>query len=261
MAIVSEEARLSCYDIKSADLSMVALLLKTTDIQAVSRALSEQCAESPGFFDHDPVIIDLTALDTREEGFFIDIPALMRVLTQHALVPLAVKGAEGAVWDQAKAAGLVDASDARIRRVVAVSELAPPDPTPSPSEAPVATPAPVVVPQGAMVVDKPLRSGQQVYAKGRDLVVMAMVNPGAEVISDGNIHIYATLRGKAIAGARGNTEARIFALAMEPELISIAGVYRTSENALPPEVLGRPAQVCLQSGPDGDKLLVTPLKP
>lgn len=258
MAIVSEEARLSCYDIKSADLSMVALLLKTTDIQAVSRALSEQCAESPGFFDHDPVIIDLTALGTREEGFFIDIPALMQVLIQHALVPLAVKGAEGAVWDQAKAAGLVDASDARIRRVVAVSELVPPDPTSSPSEAPV---APVVVPQGAMVVDKPLRSGQQVYAKGRDLVVMAMVNPGAEVISDGNIHIYATLRGKAIAGARGNTEARIFALAMEPELISIAGVYRTSENALPPEVLGRPAQVCLQSGPDGDKLLVTPLKP
>lgn len=258
MAIVSEEARLSCYDIKSADLSMVALLLKTTDIQAVSRALSEQCAESPGFFNHDPVIIDLTALDTREEGFFIDIPALMQVLTQHALVPLAVKGAEGAVWDQAKAAGLVDASDARIRRVVAVSELVPPDPTSSLSEAPV---APVVVPQGAMVVDKPLRSGQQVYAKGRDLVVMAMVNPGAEVISDGNIHIYATLRGKAIAGARGNTEARIFALAMEPELISIAGVYRTSENALPPEVLGRPAQVCLQSGPDGDKLLVTPLKP
>lgn len=258
MAIVSEEPRLPCYDIKSADLSMVALLLKTTDIQAVSRALSEQGAESPGFFDHDPVIIDLTALDTRGEGFFIDIPALVQVLTQHALVPLAVKGAEGAVWDQAKAAGLVDASDARIRRVVAVSELAPPDPTPLPSEAPV---APVVVPQGAMVVDKPLRSGQQVYAKGRDLVVMAMVNPGAEVIADGNIHIYATLRGKAIAGARGNTEARIFALAMEPELISIAGVYRTSENALPPEVLGRPAQVCLQSGPDGDKLLVTPLKP
>ena len=256
MAIVSEEARLSCYDIKSADLSMVALLLKTTDIQAVSRALSEQCAESPGFFDHDPVIIDLTALETREEGFFIDLPALMQVLTQHALVPLAVKGAEGAVWDQAKAAGLVDASDALIRRVVAVSELAPPDPTPSPSEAPV---APVVVPQGAMVVDKPLRSGQQVYAKGRDLVVMAVVNPGAEVIADGSIHIYGSLRGKAIAGARGNAKAMIFAQSMEPELISIAGVYRTSENPLPAEVSGLPAQVCLQSGPDGDKLLISPL--
>ena len=133
-------------------------------------------------------------------------------------------------------------------------------PPPAP-QAPETVTTPVAVPLGAMVIDKPLRSGQQVYAKGRDLVVMAMVNPGAEVISDGNIHIYASLRGKAIAGARGNTEARIFALCMEPELISIAGVYRTSENALPNDVLGLPAQVCLQSGPDGDKLRVTPLKP
>jgi septum site-determining protein MinC len=111
-----------------------------------------------------------------------------------------------------------------------------------------------------MVIDKPLRSGQQVYAKGRDLIVLAIVNAGAEVIADGHIHIYAPLRGKAIAGARGNTQARIFAQVMEPELISIAGIYRTSENALPKEVLGQAAQVCLQSGPDGDKLWVLPLK-
>jgi septum site-determining protein MinC len=112
-----------------------------------------------------------------------------------------------------------------------------------------------------MVIDKPLRSGQQVYAKGRDLVVMTMVNQGAEVIADGSVHIYGTLRGKAIAGARGNTQAMIFAQCMEPELISIAGVYRTSENPLPSEVLGLPAQICLLSGPDGDKLLISPLKP
>ena len=149
-----------------------------------------------------------------------------------------------------KPLGLVDASDARIRRSVPLAEA------PSPAPAAIA-PAPL----GAMVIDKPLRSGQQVYAKGRDLVVMTMVNPGAEVIADGSIHIYGTLRGKAIAGARGNAQAMIFAQSMEPELISIAGVYRTSENPLPPEVLGLPAQVCLQSGPDGDKLLISPLKP
>jgi len=85
---------------------------------------------------------------------------------------------------------------------------------------------------------------------------MAMVNPGAEVIADGHIHVYAPLRGKAIAGARGNAEARIFALSMDPELISIAGIYRTSENPLPPEVQGKPAQVRLNSGPDGDKLVI-----
>ena len=106
-----------------------------------------------------------------------------------------------------------------------------------------------------MVIDKPLRSGQQVYAKGRDLIVLAMVNAGAEVIADGHIHIYGTLRGKAIAGARGNTQARIFAQAMEPELISIAGIYRTTETALPENVAGKPAQVRLE----GEKLIIEPL--
>jgi len=111
----------------------------------------------------------------------------------------------------------------------------------------------------ALIVDKPLRSGQQVYARGRDLVVLAMVNAGAEVIADGHIHVYAPLRGKAIAGARGNTEARIFALAMEPELVSIAGIYRTSDVPLPEAVRQRAAQVRLLSGPDGDKLVIDAL--
>lgn len=262
MAIVSEDPHFPCYDIKSADLSMVALLLRTTDTDLVAQALADQLAESPDFFDQDPVIVDVSALNTQEEGFSIDLLALMAVLKAHALVPLAIKGAQGALLDQAKAAGLVDASDARIRRSVALPDAKEDSASPEVPEVP-ATPAvaPVSVPLGAMVIDKPLRSGQQVYAKGRDLVVLAMVNPGAEVIADGHIHIYASLRGKAIAGARGNADARIFALSMEPELISIAGVYRTSENAFPKDVLGQPAQVCLQSGPDGDKLLVTPLKP
>jgi septum site-determining protein MinC len=110
-----------------------------------------------------------------------------------------------------------------------------------------------------MVVDKPLRSGQKVYARGADLVVLAPVNQGAEVVADGNIHVYAPLRGKAMAGARGNTEARIFSICLEPELISIAGVYRTSENPLPADIQGKAAQVRLSS--DGlDKLLIEALK-
>ncbi len=107
------------------------------------------------------------------------------------------------------------------------------------------------------MIDRPVRSGQQIYARGRDLVVLAMVNPGAEVIADGHIHVYAPLRGRAIAGARGDTSARIFALDMQPELISIAGVYRTTETPLAPEVWRRPAQIHLASGDDGDKLIVT----
>jgi len=109
------------------------------------------------------------------------------------------------------------------------------------------------------VIDKPLRSGQQIYAKGGDLIVLAMVNAGAEVIADGNIHVYAPLRGKAIAGAKGNTRARIFAQCMEPELVAIAGIYRTTDKALAADVHGRPAQVFLQSDAEGDKLVIQAL--
>lgn len=252
MAIVSEDPSFPCYDIKSADLSLVALLLKTKDVEAVSEALKQQMAESPGFFDQDPVVIDVTALSLAPEES-IDLHRLMFILREQALVPLAIKGAQGALFQLAKGLGLVDASDARIRRSVPLAE-----PKVTSSE-PVNLANQVESPLGALIIDKPLRSGQQVYAKGRDLIVTAMVNAGAEVIADGHIHVYASLRGKAIAGARGNTQAQIFALVMEPELISIAGVYRTSENALPQDVLGKAAQVCLQSGPEGDKLLITPL--
>jgi septum site-determining protein MinC len=258
MAIVSEDPSQPCYDIKSADLSLLALLLKTTDIEAVSAALKQQMTETPGFFDQDPVLVDVSGLSLDSDQT-IDLEELLTVLREHQFVPLAIKGAQEALLVKAKGLGLVDASDARIRRFVLVEE-SPSTSTSSREPAlPVSTPF-MAAPLGAMVIDKPLRSGQQVYAKGRDLIVLAMVNAGAEVIADGHIHVYGALRGKAIAGARGNTQAQIFAQVMEPELISIAGVYRTSENALPKDVLGQVAHVCLQSGPDGDKLLITTLK-
>ncbi len=252
MSIASEDPQNPCFEIKSADLSLVALLLKTTDMAEVSRALKHQLAESPGFFDQDPVVIDISALTLMDDET-IDFQVLMATLREHALVPLAIKGASARLLDLAKGHGLVDAADARIRRSIPLAEPQ----TPAPS---VEQPAPAPTFTSAMRIDKPLRSGQQIYAKGRDLIVMGNVNAGAEVIADGHIHVYGTLRGKAIAGARGHVEAQIFAQVMEPELISIAGVYRTSENPLSKDVLGRPAQVSLQSGPDGDKLLITPLK-
>jgi len=110
-----------------------------------------------------------------------------------------------------------------------------------------------------LVIDKPVRSGQKVYARGADLVVLAMVNQGGEIVADGHIHVYAPLRGKAMAGASGNVNARIFSTCLEPELISIAGVYRTSENPLAPDIQGKAAQVRLSD--DGqEKLLFESLK-
>lgn len=242
------------FEIKSADLALVALVLRTTDVSSIGRDLARQLSETPGFFDQDPVLIDLTGLAEESEQS-IDFLQLRQVLSDHRLVALAVKGGSEAQRAAAFDVGLVDANDARIRRLsVEMPALT--------QESAAAEPTAPAVPSfsGAVVLDRTLRSGQQFYAKGKDLVVLSMVNAGAEVIADGDIHIYSTLRGKAIAGARGKTDARIFAYAMEPELISIAGVYRTSENPLSKDVFGKPAQVSLSSGPDGDKLLITPLK-
>ncbi len=254
---------------------MVALLLKSTDLRTLAEDFKARFGDIPDFFDQDPLVIDLTQLNAaaRRNGVdveAIDFLALLTLLRQYNVVPIAIKGGSPTQMADGLTAGLLPAPDARVlasspptpepeRQVApstkaAASVKAPPVPTP------VAAPVPAQgmpeVPLGALVINKPLRSGQQIYARGRDLVVLAMVNAGAEIIADGHIHVYAPLRGKVMAGARGNTEARIFALSLEAELISIAGIYRTSENPLPANIQGKPAQVRLVAGPDGDKLVM-----
>lgn len=243
------------FEIKSAHLSLVALLLKSPDLTLLAAELDQRYGDMPGFFEGENTLIDLQPLQAAAPEAALDFGTLLPLLERHQLRPLAVRGGSEAQMAQALAAGLVAAPDA----VMARSQ--PPAAASSTAQAPVAAPAvePAPVPPGALVIDRPLRSGQQVYARGRDLVVMAMVNPGAEVIADGHIHVYAPLRGKAIAGARGMGDARIFALAMAPELISIAGIYRTSEVPLPETIHNRPAQIRLDAGPDGDRLVIEPL--
>ena len=241
------------FEIKSAQLPLVALLLKTSDWQALAAELLAQFGpdgESPDFFDHDALVIDFAhcGLETTVQ----DLSPLLGAVNACRLVPVAVRGLQGDWLIAAKAAGLVEAPAEVVRarsEVVHISETV----------EVVKEVVREVLGPATMVVDKPLRSGQKIYARGADLVVLAMVNQGAEVVADGNIHVYAPLRGKAMAGARGNTNARIFSLCLEPELISIAGVYRTSENPLPKDIQGKAAQVRLSN--DGqDKLLIEALK-
>jgi septum site-determining protein MinC len=106
-----------------------------------------------------------------------------------------------------------------------------------------------------MVLNRPLRSGQRVYARGADLIVMGFVSRGAEVIADGNVHVYGPLRGRAIAGASGDAGARIFSTHLDAELVAIAGIYRTTESPLPDTVQGQPGVVRLV----GERLLIEPL--
>ncbi|HQV14246.1 MAG TPA: septum site-determining protein MinC, partial [Denitromonas sp.] len=107
--------------------------------------------------------------------------------------------------------------------------------------------------------DRPLRSGQQAYARG-DLVLLCGVSHGAEVIADGSIHCYGPLRGRALAGAQGNSRARVFSTNFGPELVSIAGVYRTFEKGIPESVAGKTAQAWLKGEGDNQILTIAPLQ-
>jgi septum site-determining protein MinC len=242
------------FEIKSANLPLVALLLKSPDLDALARDLAVRFGDIPDFFDNDPLVLELSALAAENRA--IDFTALINLLCSYRVAPIAVRGGSPAQMDAALAVGLLPAPDARITAARTQEPQITPVQAPPPAEAAAPAPAPL----GALVIDKPLRSGQQVYARGRDLVLLAMVNAGAEVIADGHIHVYAPLRGKAMAGARGNADARIFALSLEPELLSIAGIYRTSDVPLPKNIWGHPTQVRLVAGPDGDKLEMHPIK-
>ncbi len=242
------------FEIKSANLPLVALLLKSSNLDALSRDLALRFGDIPDFFDNDPLVVDLSALAA--DGHAIDFTALINLLCSYRVAPIAVRGGNPAQMDAALAVGLLPAPDARITAARTQEPQITQVQAPPPADAAALATAPL----GALVIDKPLRSGQQVYARGRDLVLLAMVNAGAEVIADGHIHVYAPLRGKAMAGARGNADARIFALSLEPELLSIAGIYRTSDVPLPKNIWGHPTQVRLVAGPDGDKLEMHPIK-
>jgi septum site-determining protein MinC len=242
------------FDIKSASLTLEAFLLKTGNLTSLAQAMKDRFGDSPDLFDGEPVVIDLTHLASLDVG--IDFPALIALLGQHKLHAVAVRGATRKQSEAARAAGLFEAPDsgnapARVETVEVVREVV----REVIREVPVEVPVEVPSASTTLIIDKPLRSGQQVYAKGGDLIVTAVVNHGAEVIADGSIHVYAPLRGKAIAGAKGNTQARIFATCMEPELLSIAGTYRTTDNPLPASVRGKPAQIRLE----GERLVFDPI--
>ena len=262
MAAVSKANAATLFELKSATLTLVAVLLKTTDLALLAQQLVARFRDVPALFDREPVAIDLSQVRGAAEP--IDFAALIVLLRAHGMEPMAAKAGSRSQMDAALAAGLIEAhyherhakgadvaAETLTEPAAAVAPSAPSAAVVPPDSAGVAGAAP----RAAMVIDRPLRSGQQVYAKGCDLIVLAVVSFGAEVIADGNIHVYAPLRGRALAGAHGDTTARIFTTCLEPQLVSIAGTYRTTENELPADVLGKPAQIWL----DGDSLVIEPL--
>ncbi|MCW2310970.1 septum site-determining protein MinC [Rhodoferax antarcticus] len=250
------------FEIKSAHLPVMTLLAKTADLQQVAVELLKRygpASDNAEFFEHDAVVIDSSK--TKTAVVAKDLSDLMQALLTCRLKPVAFRGSLIGDASAALALGLVMAPLELVRNQTSAAEAKKAPPVQVEvirevvrdvvREVVREVPAPAVP---TLIIDKPIRSGQKVYARGADLVLLAMVNQGGEVVADGNIHVYAPLRGKAMAGASGNASARIFSICLEPELISIAGVYRTSENPLAPEIQGKAAQVRLSD--DGQEKLL-----
>lgn len=260
-------------DFKSATLYAVRLVLHSADTATLLQALEQRMLDAGAFFDNEPIVLDASLID--EE---IDWPVLIDAVRAHALHPVgAVANAANEHSAQAAGLALVDlantparpastpAPEHAIPAVVPVTqaapaadeaaseETAPPEPPqPETGYAPAGLPEPA---PAAMVVNRPLRSGQRIYARNTDLIIIGVVSQGAEVIADGNIHVYGPLRGKAMAGAGGDTQARIFTTQLDPELLAIAGVYRVVEAPLDAGVRNQPCVIQLTD----ETLKISPL--
>ncbi|MFC5476462.1 septum site-determining protein MinC [Paraherbaspirillum soli] len=236
-------------EIKIATVVAVSAILHESDPAALEAALQEMTGGVADFFDNEFAVIDVGALEPEQRN--IDWLKLMALLKKFHLNAVAVRNAPTEMQADIVASGLSIEHVGAPRQETA--QPAPATPT-APAAAVAAAPTAAA---GSMIIDTPIRAGQRIYARGSDLIITAMVNNGAEIIADGSIHVYAPLRGRALAGASGDTSARIFAASMEPELVSIAGVYRTFENGFPQEQKGRPAQIRLS----GDRIDVLSLNP
>jgi septum site-determining protein MinC len=240
-------------EIKISTVVAISTILHSADPLAIDAALKQMTGGVSDFFEDEFAVIDVTAI--ADSTVHIEWQALVDLLKKYRLNAVAVRGACPAMADAIRARGLsIDDGGGAVKPRGEAQAASAPAAAPTPAPAPAAS-APAVV--GAMFVDTPVRAGQRIYARGCDLIITAAVNNGAEVIADGSIHVYATLNGRALAGASGNAEARIFAQSMQPELVSIAGVYRTFDEGFPPEMARQPAQIRLV----GDRIDILSLSP
>jgi septum site-determining protein MinC len=207
------------------------------DDAAFEHDLEQQIQRSPRFFENAPVVLDLRGAEGFSEA--AQFMAAKEELRRLTLTLIGVQNTQPAQLEAAAKAGLASfAPNATLPRTNPAATAAP-EPSPPPAAK-------------ARLVTAPVRSGTQIYARGSDLIVTASVSPGAELVADGNIHVYGALRGRALAGASGDEAARIFCTRLEAELVSIAGRYLVSEQ-LPADVQSFPVQIALVD----DQLTIT----
>ena len=264
----------AAFEVKSSRLEMLSLRLHTADLAQLSQFLRKK-KDKYQVLGALPFVLDLDDLTDADA----DLSAIVSLLARQGIAVIAARGAEQRWADKVHAAGLFYLSHEHKKAAEieidkhekaacteptedSVTEAAT-DTTDNVAETKAESvaensgqaaeeekqPAPAQddhAPRPTLVINSPVRTGQQVYAKNADLIVMGMVSEGAEVIADGNIHVYAPLRGRALAGESGDKTARIFVQSMQAELVSVAGIYRVFEQNLPPHLHKHAVKIELQ---------------
>ncbi len=238
-------------EFKSSTFFAPILILFNNDMTAIEEALQDKISLAPEFFKDSPLIIDLRELNKQNQD--LDFAQITQILRKIGFFPVGIRGGNEQQNKQARALSIPIDTVREQGNSIIVGEVQkqpatqqfssqPEIPVVKESTSPVTAP-PVSV--AATLITQPIRSGQRIYASG-DLIITAQVSAGAEIMAEGNIHVYNTLRGRALAGVHGNTAARIFCFDLQAELISIAGDYKTSED-LNKQIYKNPVQIYLQN--------------
>jgi septum site-determining protein MinC len=210
----------------------------------------------PDTFNQEPAILDFSALDVQEK---IDWNGLLSLLRRYRLQPMGVRGLTDeallagarriglAVLDNVSAAAEKPHTERVAEKHPAVAETSNPGTAPGPSSP-------------TLFIERFVRSGQQIYAQGGDLVLLSGIGNGSEVIADGNIHCFGPLAGRALAGARGDANARIITTCFGPELVSVAGIYRTFERGVPESIAGRAVVIRMKPSAKNQSIVIEPLQ-
>ncbi|MDX1396945.1 MAG: septum site-determining protein MinC [Oceanospirillum sp.] len=216
----------AAFQFKGGNLTVTSLELNSADCSSIERELQQQTRRAPAFFHQTPVIL---AFDRLEQDS-VALEMIVDVCKRNGLIPIAVRCSQDTIKKSAWALGLgwfPPQADRRLKEVA--REKGCPNRKPT------------------RIVRGTVRSGQQVYADCADLVVIGSVNEGAEVIADGNIQVWGSLRGRAIAGAQGDLEARVLCQQIRAELVSIAGTFQTFDAYTWPEDSELPVEVRLEN--------------
>lgn len=241
------EAGLPAVELKGSVFTLTVVRIQSPELDAVETQLKECLAQGPRFFEDAPVVVDLEPLKSKDKR--PDLLKLITLLQTLRLIPVGVRNACPDQRMEAVKGGIA------IMQGGAIQDL-PPGGRVENNALKVENDPPMQIQRGrTKVVRKTIRSGQQVYAAGGDLIVLAPVNAGAEVVADGHIHVYAPLRGRALAGVMGDAQARIFCQCMEAELVAVAGHYQIYEEGVPSDLHRNPVQVYLEE----ERLNVVPL--